>query len=324
MTITVAITAKNEAGTIAACLQSLIDSIEHAESESTSRFDLLVILDDCTDDTETIAKTFPRVTTTHSSGGLVRAQRSVANRDPFVIFSDADILVSPGTIGKVTEAMLSDPHLQVAYPQKRPRKPARRSPLAFALHTYNRHDGFETKRNHFNGKLFAIRNWRIPTGEALADRISSLPRDNFYRFEEGVLADDIYLSKSVLKEHGPNAIREIAGTQIHYQAPETFEGMHRYYRRMRMELERMSYLFPEFNGTPSRHPKRRTDWDRLRRAGFSQQIGWLIFQAAFRICKLRYVVERHYYTHLSSRPCPFWPTVVETKTFSANGKTPKP
>ena len=324
MIITVAVTAKNEAGTIAECLQSLINSIERAESKGATRFNLIVVLDDCTDNTEAIAKTFPRVTITHSSGGLVEAQRSVGPLSPFVIFSDADIIVSSETIGKVTDAMLTDPNLQVAYPQKKPRNPARKTPLAFALHTYNLHDGFETKRNHFNGKLFAIRNWKIPTHEELSERIDSLPHDNFYHFESGILADDIYLSKSVLKEHGPDAIREIADALIHYQAPETFEGMHRYYRRMRMELERMSYLFPEFNATPSRHPKRRTDWDRLKTASFSQQMGWLIFQAVFRVCKLRYRLERIYYTRFSLRPCPFWPTVVETKTFSSNAGRPKP
>lgn len=323
MTITIAVTAKNEAGTIGACLQSLITSIEKAEAVNSSRFDLIVVLDDCTDGTEAIAKTFPRVTATHSSGGLVQAQRSVGTRPPFVIFSDADILVSPETIGEITEVMLADSDLQVAYPQKKPLKPARKSPLAFALHTYNLHDGFETKRSHFNGKLFAIRSWHIPTREALADKIEPLPPSNFYYFESGILADDIYLSKSVLKDHGPDAIREVTEAQIFYQAPETFEGMHRYYRRMRIELERMSYLFPEFNPNTSKHPKRQTDWERLKAAGLFQQMGWLIFQAVFRVCKLRYRLERYYYTHLSSRPCPFWPTIVETKTFSSNAGSPK-
>ncbi len=318
MRITVAVTAKNEEATIAECLRSLITSIELAESESSARFDLVVVLDDCTDATEAIAGTFRRVTTVLSSGGLVEAQRTIGAREPFVIFSDADILVSPETIGKITQAMLSAPELQVAYPAKTPRKPARRTPLAFALHTYNLNDGFETKRSHFNGKLFAVRHWKIPTRADLSEKIDQLPRNPFYQFESGVLADDIYLSRSVLKEHGPGAIREIPDAQIHYQAAETFEGMHRYYRRMRMELERMNYLFPEFNPDISGHPKRRTDWARLRAADFSQQMGWLIFQTVFRICKLRYHLERIYFTHLSSRPCPFWPTVVETKTFSCS------
>ncbi|MDF1739213.1 MAG: glycosyltransferase [Verrucomicrobiales bacterium] len=318
MRITVAVTAKNEEGTIAECLRSLISSIELAESTSAARFDLVVVIDDCTDATEAIAKTFPRVTAALSSGGLVEAQRTIGDREPFVIFSDADILVSPETIGKITEAMFSDPALEVAYPAKTPRKPARRTALAFALHTYNLNDGFETKRSHFNGKLFAIRHWHIPTRLELSARIDKLPDNPFYHFESGVLADDIYLSKSVLKEHGPGAIREIPDAQIHYQAAETFEGMHRYYRRMRMELERVSYLFPEFNTDTSNRPKRRTDWARLKTAGFTQQVGWFIFQAAFRLCKLRYHLERIYYSHLSSRPCPFWPTVVETKTFSCS------
>ncbi len=239
MTITVAITAKNEAETIAANLRSIQIAIREAEAQLSVNYELVVVLNDSTDATE--SQIPADVSVLKTSGGLVEAQRAVADRPPFVIFSDADIIVGPTAIAEVTEAMLAAPNLQVAYPQKKPLRPQRRTVLAEALHTYNCNDGFETKRSYFNGKLFAIRNWRIPTKEELP----RLPEvDRFLDLDAGVLADDIYLSKSILAEGGVDAIRETTGS-IWYRAPETFDGMYRYYRRMRMELARVARLFPD-------------------------------------------------------------------------------
>src|SRR5579884_3878026 len=92
-TITLAVMAKNEAAAIGDCLRSILLAVSRAEACMPVNIRVVSILDDCTDETETIVRGFPRVEVMHSSGGLVEAQRRVANTRPFVIFSDADILV---------------------------------------------------------------------------------------------------------------------------------------------------------------------------------------------------------------------------------------
>ncbi len=309
--ITVAITAKNEAAAIGDCLRSIIAAVRHAEERLSLNVRIVVVLDDCTDATESIARSFPEVAIIHSSGGLVEAQRKVANSPPFVIFSDADILVSEGTITALCESMLTTPGLQVAYPRKTPLPPHRRSLLAAALYSYNRTNGFQNARRYFNGKLFAIRDWQIPTVEELQPRISKLPRNCFYHFEAGMQIDDIYLSRDILRRYGAEGIREVAGGEIFFRPPETFSGMYHTYRRMRREIERLNLLFPE---TVPVHQRRRYDRTAERCAPLRERLLWRCFRAWLAVCILRFHFERLYYTYLASNPGPNWPAITETKT----------
>lgn len=314
MKITIAVTAKNEEQTIQKTLQSIQKSIQYAEGTGVASYRLLVALNDTTDTTET---QIPKgIEVLQTKGGLVEAQRAVAHHQPFVIYSDADILVSENAVYELTRTMLDNPTLKVAYTNKIPNPPARKSLLALALHTYNLNYGFETKRRHFNGTFFAIRNWSIPPYERFSNEVS----DNFYNLKAGVLADDIYLSKSILAEYGESAIAEIHAASIRYQAPETLSGMYRYYRRMRLELTRIAMLFPEMQ---LKQPfSKSTDWDKLANASSEEKFHWLIFQIAFRICKARYQLDRIYYSNFSNSICPIWPPVTETKAFrtSENGR----
>jgi glycosyltransferase involved in cell wall biosynthesis len=309
--ITVAITAKNEAAAIGDCLRSITAAVRHAEERLSLRFRIVVVLDDCTDATESVARSFPKVAVIHSSGGLVEAQRRVANLPPFVIFSDADILVSESTITVLCETMLTTPDLQVAYPRKTPLPPLRRSLLSAALYSYNRTNGFQNARHYFNGKLFAIRDWQVPTLEELQPRIAKLPQNCFYHFESGMQIDDIYLSRDILRRYGPGAIREVADGEIFFRPPETFLGMYHTYRRMRREIERLNLLFPE---TVPVHQQRRYDRTAERRAPLQERLLWRWFRAWLAVCILRFHSERLYYTYLASTPGPNWPAITETKT----------
>lgn len=310
MKITIAVTAKNEEQTIRKTLESILKSILQAECKGLASYRLVVILNDTTDTTE---QQVPKgIEVIHTHGGLVEAQRAVAHHQPFVIYSDADILVGENTVFELTRAMLESPSLQVAYPRKIPNPPARNTLLANALYTYNSNDGFETKRRHFNGKFFAIRNWSIPSAELFANEISN----NFYNLKAGVRADDIYLSKSILAEYGESAIAEVHSSSIRYQPPETLSGMYRYYRRMRLELTRISMLFPMIQ--PKQQFRRFIDRDKLANASSKEKFHWFVFQVAFHICKARYQLDRIYYSRFSNKICPIWPPVTETKSFQTS------
>lgn len=307
MRITIAVTAKNEENTIRRTLDSIRESLRYAEKHQIASYRLVVVLNDTTDGTERV---IPKdVEIIHTSGGIVEAQRAVAGHLPFVIYSDGDILIGENTVYELTKTMLESPHLQVAYPLKHPNRPARKSLLARALYTYNANDRFETKRAHFNGKFFAIRNWSIPSPSEFSDQ----PLNNFYNLRAGVLTDDIFLSKSILSEHGSSAISEVQTTTIRYQAPETLTGMYRYYLRMRLEMTRIAMLFPTMQ--PEQRFGKSTDWERLASASNIEKFHWVIFQIAFRICKMRYHLDRIYYSNFSNSICPIWQPVTETKTF---------
>jgi glycosyltransferase involved in cell wall biosynthesis len=272
--VTVAVTAKNEAATIGGCLRSLLASAREAEAQLLLAFRVVVILDDCTDNTEDIARSFG-VETKLSTGGLVEAQRLVARERPFVIFSDADILIGETALTAVCRAMLENAALQVAYPRKTPLCPSSRSLLAEALYCYNRVNGFQDARRYFNGKFFAIRDWRVPTLAELQSRLARLSPDGFYDFHVGMRIDDIYLSRDILLRYGGEAILEVPDSEIFFRPPETFAGMYHTYRRMRLEIERLNILFPE--SAPA-HQNRRFQRDVERRAPLRDRLLWRWFR----------------------------------------------
>ena len=304
MRVTVAVTAKNEENTIRETLVTLEGAIECATAHLAISFELLVVLNDSTDRTKEFVP--EHISILETSGGLVEAQRVVADRDPFVFFSDADILVDSRALVEVVQAMLSDESLMVAYPQKVPLKPEKRSFLARALYTYNLNDGFENKREHFNGKFFAIRGWEIPR----KTEFSQFTKGGFLQLSEGVLADDIYLSKFILSEYGAKAIQETTG-KIYYRIPATFEGMYRYFRRMKVELLRVKILFPDLKWPES--AARKTEYQALANATFAEIFDWSVFRMAFCFCRLRYWIECKRFQWLGSSSEVFWKPVVESK-----------
>ncbi|MBK7825240.1 hypothetical protein [Nannocystis sp.] len=334
MIIPLTVAAKNEEQSLGPCLDALLVAVRYAADQGIA-FDLRVVLDDCTDDTEAVARA-RGVRTLRASGGKVEAQRAglreaLANgppapdgpdgphgphgphgpAGPICVFIDADVLVTPPTLAALVLALLARPELVVASPPRRPLPPVSRGWLAWALHIYNRERGFSSQRTWFNGKCFAMRGWSVPTRAELAPRIARLPVDRFYDYSAGMRVDDIYLSRRVVAERGPTPLMETAEGCVVYRAPETWRGMYRYYRRMRMELERVSALFPEYDAAAARYGVRRAD--RLATAPLSERVAYHTFTLALALCRVAYRIERAYYQHFSRTTCPAWPPVEETK-----------
>lgn len=323
MKIPVTIAAKNEEASLGACLDALLVSVEHGRRRGFD-FEVLVVLDDCTDRTEEVARG-RGVQVLRSSGGKVEAQRAGLARwteeqpgerhtragAPFVVFMDADVLVTPPTLAALAEAMLARPEVRVACPPRQPLPPRRSGWLARSLHLYYRARGFSSQRTWFNGQCFAIRGWSMPTRSELAERLMRLPDDNFYDYAAGMRIDDIFLSRRIMAEHGPGALFETAAGCVQYRALETLAGMYRYYRRMRMECERVSALFPELDWAHAQYGERRADL--LASAPLRDRLAYWQFHAALAVCMAGYRVERFYYRHLARTRCPAWPPIAETK-----------
>ena len=306
--VPVTIAAKNEGRCIGACLDAVLAAVAFARGQA--EFDVLVVADDCSDDTEAVARG-RGVAVLRSSGGKVEAQRAGLRAGEFNVFLDADVIVTPPTLRAMAEVMRARAEVMVAWPRRRPLPPVQSTWLARALHVYNKERGFSSQRTWFNGKCFAMRGWSVPTRAELAGRIAGLPDDNFYDYAAGMRVDDIYLSRKVVAEHGPAALVETTEGCVYYRAPETLRGMYRYYRRMRMEIERVSALFPELNGAHGKFGTRGADL--LAEATLTDKIAYCEFQLALAVCRAGYLVERAYYQHVADARCPAWPPVEETK-----------
>lgn len=311
--IPIGITARNEAANILTLLKSLRTSIARATAVLGAAYEIHVLLNDNEDHTPALLAAEPDLTIWHTRGGLVEAQRALVTARPaapFLIFTDADILLHPETITELTAAMQSRPATGIAYAEKYPLPPLRRTPLARALYLYNRNDGYQTRRNYCNGQCFAIRHWNIPTPAEL--HWDSAADNPFLHLAAGIRADDIFLSRDLLRRAGPGAFH-CTPAGIQYRPPETLQGMFRKYQRMCLEIERLHHFFPESAPAHRRWGRRAPDRQRLAAAPLSEKLYYGLFQAALLLCKLAYHAQRRYYMHFSSRPCPTWLPVRETK-----------
>ena len=312
--IPIGITARDEARNILTLLASLREAVRRASAELGCRYDLHVLLNDNRDRTPELLAGSDGVRVWDTTGGIVEAQRMLVEQcgkdAPFVIFSDADIVVDPDALCEISRVMLSCREVEVAYAEKYPIPPLRRTPLARALYLYNLREGYQTTRHYFNGQFFAIRHWWIPKPEAL--RWDPRLDNRFLNLAAGIRTDDIYLSREVLSRAGPGAIRCLPAG-IRYRPPETLRGMFRKYQRMRLELERLDCYFPQMDSAHQRWGRRRRDPAKLRASPLSEKIYYGLFQAALGLCKAGYRAQKLYFTHVSSRPCPTWSPVVETK-----------
>jgi glycosyltransferase involved in cell wall biosynthesis len=313
--VPVVVAARNEEACIGDCLDALLLAVDYAEARLDDvRFDVHVVLDECTDGTGAIARTHARVRTSLSQGGKVEAQRrGVGDGDAsdVHVFVDADVLLDEDTLHALVVAMTGDRALRVAFPRKEPLRPVRTTRLARALFVYNRARGFSRARTWFNGKAFAMRGWSIPDAAEVRRRAAKLPRDRFYALDEPLRVDDVYLSRMVVLDSGPASLREVEGGCVRFRAPETLRGMYRYYRRMRRELERTDLLFPETREVHARWGTREAT--EVRHAPRAERRAYRDFQAALALCRVAYVIERAYARHLAPRARSPRPPRAETK-----------
>ncbi len=313
MTTTIPLTmvARNEARAIGPCLDSLLASARAAQARLPIVFDLLVVLDDCTDETRAIAQT-RNVRVLESHGGKVEGQRrGFREGAPFQIFADADILLDEYALFGICDAMLRDPQLLIAFPRLAPLPPRARTPLAWALHLYNLRRGFSSGRSWFNGRLFALRGLALPSRDELSARARDLPPSRFLDLRADLLAEDILLSRLALIRGGENALRESQDGLVRYRAPETLRGMHRYHRRMRRELERTDALFPETREVHARFGHRSCDL--LAAAPRSERLAYRLFQGALALCRVAFAFERICVERGLRPGFDPWPAIEETK-----------
>ena len=213
--IPIGITARNEAKNIRILLSTLRESVRRAEAALHLRFELHVILNDNEDHTPTLLADEKELTVWQTRGGLVEAQRALVHARPaapWILFTDADILIHPDTITELAAAMQQHPDIEIAYAEKYPLPPLRRTLLAQALYCFNLREGYQTKRLYCNGQCFAIRRWHIPTVAEL--RWDPAADNPFLNLAAGIRGDDIYLSLG----RAPEALR-CTPAGIQYRPP---------------------------------------------------------------------------------------------------------
>jgi hypothetical protein len=80
-----------------------------------------------------------------------------------------------------------------------------------------------------------------------------------------------------------------------------------------LEIERLHCYFPKTKPAHQKWGRRRTDRTLLVQAPREEKLYYAIFQTALLLVKAAYAIQRQWYMRYSTRPCPTWAPVIESK-----------
>jgi hypothetical protein len=306
--VRVIVPARNESAGLATTLSSLTAAIAWAHAAGVDwHITVVVVTDRCTDDTAAVARQHGAKVIDSPRPGKVAALWSGRDADPTTLHMcvDADVVMGPRTLHDLVLTLINNDVVLAACPPLRPLPVRRWSPLAWALWRYNATRGFSDDRGWLSGRCYAVRMLQFPTEEEMQMRASKVPhQQQFAGIGDAMMADDIWLSRSLLHRGGAGAIAHIDTDPVGYRAPATLRGMSRTWQRLRRELHRIDVLFPEL---PKPAP-RRAD---LQQRPWQDHLAWWLFRAAFALCRLHAVVLEQ--RERRGWPVDHWPVVEESK-----------
>ena len=282
MRIAIGICARNEEVCIIQTLDSIFVSVSRADA---SEWRLFVCANGCTDNTINLVKGWqtnhPQVSSELlilKHPNLVDAQREIVTASSksgitTTLFFDADIIIDPDCIAELLGAA-KDSAVKAAYAVSVPLKNKNEGLITMVLNQYDLTPTIFTERKHLHGRAFLIKNWGIP---------DTRPK---------LVADDIYLSFSLLKEFGPQSIRRVLSAKVSFGQIVSYDDFYRAYKRRRRELEKCLGLFPEFKSLPKDQINRRVLWGRLLSEPFDRLMLWVFLFSLRIVSSIRYAIEK--------------------------------
>jgi len=146
-----------------------------------------------------------------------------------------------------------------------------------------------TKRFFFHGRLFATKEWFIPTNNEILKRAKSNKKNSALlkncRNEALLSVDDIFISSYIMDKYGLDAIKQIETSFCYAWAVGSLSDWYKRYRRRNIEMEKMYRWFPEYNHLKP-YLNRYTDWKKWIKVDLKNKTLWIVFlimQSAFAI-----------------------------------------
>jgi glycosyltransferase involved in cell wall biosynthesis len=265
VTITIGIAARNEEKTIRQSLHTAIASLRQCDPAYTPQ--IIVALNGCVDHTEDRVRevmeemrtdpTAIPISITHSQEGLIHAQRAIAvARRPgdIIVFLDADLLIDQHCVAALVDAM-QDPSVQVAWAQVIPSDVARPRYKHLVYNFADYYPSVMTDRVYFSGRAFAVRAYDVPfTSVDLKTIDPKLAA--FLRLEAGPIIDDVFLSRAIIHQYGPSAIKYVSAAKVYFQPIASLRDFYYSQRRAMFERKRLNLLFPEHSYIVRKYYKR--------------------------------------------------------------------
>ncbi len=318
--LVIGIAAKNEEYSIYECLES----VEKALLSYNKNSQILVCLNNCTDNTEEEVMRFAssskiEVTVLHATGSLISAQRTIfyaTNTRP-VVFIDADSRINAKTLRNLVEGLRKPVVLTYAKSVSRVSNDSQR--LVTKVFIIYETGKLLTKRYYFHGRVFATNEWTFPTELEILERAYNTNSFHLLKYGKGLLLDDVFLSAYLLNKYGDKAIKEIKTSEVEHKPIKKWRDWWRTYRRIRIEMIKIETWFSEYN---SLRPKlyRRTNWSAWRNASISEKSLWIIYLLFKELSNISIRSEILFAKFTRYRPSNQWQVAESTKLVSDDRK----
>lgn len=284
-TIVVGLPVRNEEKSLYASLKSIRDAVKDSKED---KIRIVICINGCTDKSEFIAEKFKkdhpdiRCDIIQSIEGLINAQRKIVelyNADVYV-FPDADNIIDKNSINLLLRSLRLDSNLVVAYAKTKVLQDEKNKSLFHQIGLLYDTQRILTKRYYFHGRLFATREWFVPTDEEILKHATRSRRNAIllkYCDNRILLsADDIFMSSYIMDKYGLKAIKQIDEAICYSWSVGSLRDWSNIYRRRNIEMEKMYRWFPEYNYLKP-YLNRHTDWKKWFGVGVRDKLLWLTF-----------------------------------------------
>ncbi len=319
--ITLGIAARNEEKTIVANLESIFRAIKFT---SRNNITLVVCLNGCTDNTSKILQGFSKKNQKNyfhiisSEEGLVTAQRKIIKEFPadIYIFSDADDIISENSVESLISTLEDNEDLVATYARTEPLVVQGKNNLCNKIAYLYDTQKMLTKRYYLHGRLFALKDWFIPTENEILQRsaFGVIQKKLMLYSLSGspLLVDDIFLSSYLLDKYGVESIKQIDDALCYSWPTSSFSDWYRVYRRRNIEMEKMYKWFPEFNYLKP-YLNRKTSWTNWFHESLSNKSLWVCFLFMRLVFFLRLNLEFFLVFFTNYKPPIQWQSTGSTK-----------
>jgi len=245
--IAIGIPARNEAQNIANCLASLKKALQKGGSLEFT-YDVFVIINNCTDNTEDIVGEFDWVHVYQVSNctSKIDAQRAwlfyidTLNTEYKAYMSvDADIIFSDEfMIDQFLYALLENTEVKLVYAS---RSACIENNILHALQAaHYKHQAIYKKRNYFHGRCYAF----VPEIKSAFFQKGLVNSVSRYDLVSGPKIDDVYLSRYLADAFGLVSMCE-SKYEIIFCPPKTVNDFYHALFRLKLEFKRLDMLFPD-------------------------------------------------------------------------------
>lgn len=305
--ILIGIPAKNEEKSIYDCLISLERSLRHFNSSKD--IDIIVGLHECVDHSkEKALLAFKRFNSPNillkcinvKGYSIVDVQNKIfkagKKKYDYIVFLDADIVINKAHIKNLLNPLITNPNFHAAYANTIPII-SKNSFIGRMMIVYDSFKNLRNKRLYINGKSFAVREWLLVKANRLAiNRAQNISGYHSLELQKGLLTDDIILSRLIVDKYGVKSIKEVLDAKVFYHPINSLPDLYKYNRRIRTDLIRLSFLFPEHEYIQKAYFRRKTVWGTFIKQNLSVKIYWLSFIFLNRVIniylKLRFALNQ--------------------------------